>query len=62
MEPKFTFTGNSIVAQNYEALEVLKALKTIVKSADANDIIEIGALVGKKPGAVKKALKFKDFI
>ncbi len=62
MRPKFIFNANAITANNTEAKLVLGALKNIVRAAEPEDIIEIGKLVSKKPGAIKKALKFKNFV
>jgi len=62
MKPKFIFSANAITANNTEAKVVLGALKNLVRAAEPEDIIEIGNLVSKKPGAIKKALKFKNFV
>jgi hypothetical protein len=62
MKPKFTFTTNAIEASNTDAKAVLDALKNILRASEPQDIIEIGKLVSRKPGAIKKALKFKNYV
>ena len=63
MEAKVKFSGNnSITALNTDGEKLVAALKIFVTKLPANDLVKLSKAIDKKPGLIKKALKYKHFI
>jgi len=62
MDAKLISNESSISGINNDGIKVISALKSIINTTNAADIVEIGNLLKSKPDAIKKALKYKHLL
>lgn len=56
--PEFKFTFNVKANSKEEAMEIVKALQIVYQKVSKEDLVKLSNAINKKPGLVKKALKF----